>query len=108
MSTFKAQFRKVYKKLREASQDPKRKVEIDDFVEGVMRELYPEETEDLSIKKLEWIDDKPPEYCFVTIPEIFDIVENKKQFISDFELALAVTPKLRDFKKIVDHVKKSR
>jgi hypothetical protein len=108
MSTYKAQFRKVHKKLLEAAQDYKTPIAIDDFLMGVMQELYPEETETISINTLEWIDDNPPEYCWVSIPAIFDIVENKKQFISDFELALAVAPKLRDLKKIVEHVKKSR
>ena len=108
MSDLQAEFERVFQKLEEAYDDRYITLETYDRIEYVMRELYPDEAKIVSVKNGDMDEDDPPERSWATIPEIFDVVENKKQFISDLDIALAITPKHRHSSDIVEAVERLR
>ena len=108
MSDLQAEFDKVFQKLEEAYDARYITLETYDRIEYVMRALYPDEAIIVSVKNGDMDEDDPPERSWATIPEIFDVVENKKQFISDLDLAIAITPKHHHFNDIVEHIERFR
>jgi hypothetical protein len=108
MSDLQSEFEKVFQKLEEAYDDRYITLETYDLIEYVMRDLYPDEAKSVSVKNGDMDEDDPPERSWATIPEIFDVVENKKQYISDLDTAIAITPKHRNFSDIAEHIKRLR
>jgi len=108
MSDLQAEFDKVFQKLEEAYDERYITLETYDRIEYVMRNLYPDEAKIVSVKNGDLDEDDPAEMSWATIPEIFDVVENKKQFISDLDIALAITPKHRHTSDILEHIERSR
>ena len=108
MSDLQAEFDKVFQKLEEAYDERYITLETYDLIEGVMRTLYPDEAKIVSVKNGDMDEDDPAERSWATIPEIFDVVENKKQFTSDLDIALAITPKYHYSSDIVEHIERSR
>lgn len=108
MSDLQAEFEKVFQALEEAYEDRYITLETYDLIEDVMRALYPDEAKAVSVKNGDMDEDDPAEMSFATITEIFDVLENKKQFISDLDVALAVTPKHHYLSEVVEHIKRFR
>ena len=108
MSDLQAEFDKVFQKLEEAYDDRYITLETYDRIEYVMRNLYPDEAKIVAVKNGDMDEEDPAEMSWATIPEIFDVVENKKQFISELDVALAVTPKHHYLSDVVDHIKRFR
>jgi hypothetical protein len=108
MSDLQAEFDKVFQAMKEAYDDRYITLETYDLIEGVMRTLYPDEAKAVSVENGDMDEKDPPEMSFATIEEIFDVVENKKQFISDLDVALAVTPKHHYLSDVVEHIKRFR
>jgi CRISPR/Cas system type I-B associated protein Csh2 (Cas7 group RAMP superfamily) len=108
MSDLQAKFEKVFQKLEDAYDGRYITLETYDRIEAVMRELYPDEAKSVSVKNGDMDEDDPAERSWATIPEIFDVIENKKQFISDLDIALAITPKHHHFSDIVEAIERLR
>lgn len=108
MSDFQAEFEKVIQALEEAYEDRFITLKTYDLIADVMRTLYPDEAKAVSVENGDMDEKDPPEMSFTNIEEIFDVVENKKQFISDLDVALAVTPKHHYLSDIVEHIKSFR
>jgi hypothetical protein len=108
MSDLQAEFDKVFQKLEEAYDDRYITLETYDRIEYVMRNLYPDEAKIVAVKNGDMDEEDPAEMSWATIPEIFDVVENKKQFISDLDIALAITPKHHHFSDIVEAIERLR
>jgi hypothetical protein len=108
MSDLQAEFDKVFLAMKEAYDDRYITLETYDLIEDVMRTLYPDEAKAVSVENGDMDEKDPPEMSFATIEEIFDVVENKKQFISDLDVALAVTPKHHYLSDVVEHIKRFR
>ncbi len=108
MSDLQAEFEKVFQALEEAHEDQYITLETYDLIGGVMRALYPAEAKAVSVANGDISEDDPAEMSFATIKEIFDVVGNKKQFIADLDVALAVTPKHNYLSDVVEHIKRFR
>lgn len=108
MSDLQAEFDKVFQAMKEAYDDRYITLETYDLIESVMRALYPDEAKAVSVENGDMSEDDPAEMSFATIEEIFEVVENKKQFISELDVALAVTPKHHYLSDVVDHIKRFR
>jgi hypothetical protein len=108
MSDLQGEFDKVFQAMKEAYDDRYITLETYDLIEDVMRTLYPDEAKAVSVENGDMDEKDPPEMSFATIEEIFDVVENKKQFISDLDVALAVTPKHHYLSDVVEHIKRFR
>ena len=108
MSDLQAEFDKVFQKLEEAYDERYITLETYDRIEYVMRALYPDEAKIVAVKNGDIDEDDPAEMSWATIPEIFDVVENKKQFISDLDIALAITSKHHHTSDVVEHIKRFR
>jgi hypothetical protein len=108
MSDLQGEFDKVFQAMKEAYDDRYITLETYDLIEDVMRTLYPDEAKAVSVENGDMDEKDPPEMSFATIEEIFDVVENKKQFISDLDVALAITPKHHYLSDVVEHIKRFR